>query len=171
MGIRKVSSASCNRLLRGLALGCCYMVLGLVFAFSSGFRSEAAETSAVESQIENTADTEDETDESVNDSYTSMVGTDTVSGGDNTGPDSSEGEVDVSQDNLGCTCTEALISYLEVEAASEEEVTLYTSLEEFEASPAIVDRYQYEILKRFEFLQYSQMILIGLIFVLIFKKK
>jgi hypothetical protein len=146
-------------------------LLGLVFALSSGFSAEAAGTSTIESQIENTADTEDNADELIDDSGTVVVDTGTVSGGDNLGPDSAESEVDASQDILGCTCAETLISFLEVEAASEEEIPVYESLDEFLASPANIDRYQYEILKRLEFMQYSQMILIGLIFVLIFKKK
>lgn len=171
MRIHKVSSASCNRLLRGLALGCCYMVLGLVIAYSCGLSAKAAEIPTIESEIENTADLEDDTGEYIDDTDTIMDGSATVSGGDSSGPVPAPDEVDTSQTDVGCTCAETLAVLLEVDAASENEVITYTNLEEFEASPATVDRYEYEILKRLEFLQYSQMILIGLIFVLIFKKK
>jgi hypothetical protein len=55
--------------------------------------------------------------------------------------------------------------------ASDDEIIVYENLADFEASSVLLDRYQYELLERLEFLQYSQVILISLIFVLIFKKK
>lgn len=167
----KNCSDSHNRLLRGLALGCCYTLFGLVIAFSSGLCAQAAEIPAIESETVISADMEGESVESVDDTNSVMDGSATVSGGDAGGQILPSDEVDDTTTYVGCTCAETLISFLEVEAASEEEIPVYETLEEFLASPANVDRYQYEILKRLEFMQYSQMILIGLIFVLIFKKK
>ena len=46
-----------------------------------------------------------------------------------------------------------------------------TELEEFLQEPLEVNRYQYEILKRMEFMQYAQALMIALIFILIFKRK
>ncbi len=46
-----------------------------------------------------------------------------------------------------------------------------TELEAFLQEPIAVDRYQYEILKRMEFMQYAQALMIALIFILIFKRK
>ena len=46
-----------------------------------------------------------------------------------------------------------------------------TELEEFLQEPIAVDRYQYEILKKLEFMQYAQAIMVTLIFILIFKRK
>jgi hypothetical protein len=55
--------------------------------------------------------------------------------------------------------------------SSVSEDVVYTDLEEFEASSAYVDRFQYEILKKFEFIQYAAAIMIALLFLLLFKKK
>lgn len=48
---------------------------------------------------------------------------------------------------------------------------VYDNLEEFESSPVYVDRYEYEILKRLEFIQYAAAIIIALLFLLIFRRK
>lgn len=112
---------------------------------------------------------EEEVNESVDDTDTALDGSGTVSGGDSSGQILPEDEVDTEMSNELSEAFNAFISLLTEE--SDEEIVVYESLEEFEATPASVTRYEYEVLKRLEFLQYSQAILIGLIFVLIFKKK
>ena len=54
---------------------------------------------------------------------------------------------------------------------TETETILYTSLDDFKASAVLVDRYQYEILQKLEFIQYALVILIALLFLTILKKK
>jgi hypothetical protein len=58
-----------------------------------------------------------------------------------------------------------------VTLSSVSEDFVYTDLEEFESSSAYVDRFQYELIKKFEFIQYAAAIMIALLFLLLFKKK
>lgn len=59
------------------------------------------------------------------------------------------------------------------EAGEEEpaELSEEIAIDSFLESPVQVDRYQYEIIKRFEFLQYAAAIVIGLLFIAIFRAK
>lgn len=160
------SSSLRSRLLRGIALGCCCMTLIL----SSVMQAQAAEVvEDVPDMIE--PGMEDENSGADDDTGTPMD--DGASDPDigETGPDNPEDEVENTPSQVGCTCAETLISFFSTEMTLDEEIIVYENLSEFEASTAVVDRYQYELLKRLEFMQYAQAIMIGLIFVLIFKKK
>lgn len=86
---------------------------------------------------------------------------DTVSAGDSEGL--LEGPLASEEDKLDVAGLEGDTADIPVVYAS--------SLDEFLQEPLAVDRYQYEILKRLEFIQYALAILISLIFVLIFKRK
>ena len=117
---------------------------------------------------------EEETNESLDDTNTSVDGSLTVSDGDSGGQNPSQDEMDGETSNGQIEALNETLALLNAQLAEEtaaDEVVLYESLDEFVAAPATVSRYEYEILQRLEFLQYSQVILIGLIFVLIFKKK
>lgn len=48
---------------------------------------------------------------------------------------------------------------------------MYSDLDEFTASPIYVTRYEYEILKKLELIQYALLIMIALLFLLYFKRK
>lgn len=157
------SSALCSRILRGLALGCCCLTL-LFGSVLTTYAAEPGEDLNLDEMEDVNHDANERTGTALDD------GTSNPDSGE-TGQDSPESEVEVSSGQVGCTCAETLISFLSTETASDEEIIIYENLDEFEASTAFVDRYQYELLKRLEFLQYSQVIMIGLIFVLIFKKK
>lgn len=123
-----------------------------------------------------------ETEEEVIDEFTDDTGAvmddDTVSDSDGeAGPDNEEGEVASQTAGVRCTCGETIISYLESKAIMEAELeasqepVIYQTPEEFEATPALLTRFEYESVKRLNFMQYGMLIIIGLIFILIFKKK
>lgn len=63
--------------------------------------------------------------------------------------------------------TEAFQQLLEAHEPSEE--VIYDNLDEFLQQPAKVSRFEYEIVKKMEYLQYAIAILIALIFLLIFR--
>ena len=51
-----------------------------------------------------------------------------------------------------------------------EDYTILEDLEEFESSTVLVDRYQYAVLERLEFLQYASAIVIALLFLILFMR-
>lgn len=161
------SSSLCSRILRGLALGCFCLS---IFLFSSPVAVIAAETGEPE-EMETIEEMEEIGDGIVAGTVAGLAGDIVDSDSGEAGQTTPESEVEDETVQVGCTCAETLISFLSEESAQSEEITIYENLAEFEASSVLVDRYQYELLKRLEFLQYSQVIMIGLIFVLIFKKK
>lgn len=164
---RILSSALHSRMLRGLALGCFCLS---IFLFSSPASVLAAETGEPE-EMETIEEMEDIGDGIVAGAVTGLAG-DIVDGDSGeAGQTFTEGEMEDEVVQGGCSCAEALISFLSDVETQSEEITIYENLSEFEASSVLVDRYQYELLKRLEFLQYGLVIMIGLIFVLIFKKK
>lgn len=155
------------RLSRGfIALGACSIALMLN---APSIKANATEADPVE-QIEEEMEGLD------NGSIDDDAGT-TVDGDSDSTADGEAGQTDeeawVPGESVqtGCSCGETLIEYFEAQMMDSQELMQYDSLEEFEATPAQVTRYEYEILKRLEFMQYTQLILIGLIFILIFKKK
>lgn len=157
------SSALCSRILRGLALGCCCLTL-LFGSVLTTYAAEPGEDVNLDEMEDVNHDANERTGTALDD------GTSNPDSGE-AGQTTPESEVEDETVQNGCACTEAIISFLSEESAQSEEIVVYDDLAEFEASSALVDRYQYELLKRLEFLQYSQVIMIGLIFVLIFKKK
>lgn len=56
-------------------------------------------------------------------------------------------------------------------AAEQETETVYDNLQEFISQPVPVNRYEYELLSRLEFMQYGIVILIALLFLILFKRK
>lgn len=165
MRMSLLSSNLRGRLSRGFALGCFCLS---VFLFSSPASVLAAETGEPEEILEEMEENENGIDD---DASAGVAGDSVNSDSGEAGPDSSQGEVSDEVVQGGCSCSETLISFLSDIEAQSEEITIYDNLAEFEASSVFVDRYQYELLKRLEFLQYGLVIMIGLIFVLIFKKK
>lgn len=65
--------------------------------------------------------------------------------------------------------SEAFNQLIENQASESSEEIIYDNLDEFLQQPAKVSRYEYEILKKLEYLQYAIAILIALIFLLIFR--
>lgn len=51
-----------------------------------------------------------------------------------------------------------------------EDYTILEDLEEFESSTVLVDRYQYAVLEKLEFLQYASAIVISLLFLILFMR-
>lgn len=51
-----------------------------------------------------------------------------------------------------------------------EDYTILEDLEEFESSTVLVDRYQYAVLEKLEFLQYASAIVIALLFLILFMR-
>lgn len=51
-----------------------------------------------------------------------------------------------------------------------EDYTILEDLEEFESSTVLVDRYQYAVLEKLEFLQYAHAIVIALLFLILFMR-
>lgn len=51
-----------------------------------------------------------------------------------------------------------------------EDYTILEDLEEFESSTVLVDRYQYAVLQKLEFLQYASAIVISLLFLILFMR-
>lgn len=65
--------------------------------------------------------------------------------------------------------SEAFNQLIENQASESSEEIIYDNLDEFLQQPAKVSRFEYEILKKLEYLQYAIAILIALIFLLIFR--
>ncbi len=160
---------------RGFISGWCYILresflimLPVLLILLPCVSTKAASLSPTEETV-----IEEAYDEFTDDTDTSMDGSDTVSDSDISGQDSAPLEVVVQASDEEIEALNTIISLLseEDEGVPVDETPVYSSLDEFEALPVTVSRYEYEILKRLEFLQYSQVILIGLIFILIFKKK
>lgn len=158
---------------RGLvALGVCGIITSLWLCYMPVGATEA------EPIVNEPQETEEVIVDSNNDDTgTSMDGAPDDGSDSETGPDASEGEMEDSTVPIGCTCGTEIIAYLESKALMQaeleaaEEPVIYQTPEELEATPALLSRYEYEVVKRLEFLQYAALILIGLIFILIFKKK
>lgn len=149
-----------------IALGACGIALILNMPSIKAYATEVDPIEQIEKEMEGleNGSTNDDTGAAVD--------------GDSAGLDDGEagqtdekGTIPSESVTPGCTCGETLISYFETQMTDTQELTVYENLTEFEDTPAQVTRYEYEILKRLEFMQYTQLILIGLIFILIFKKK
>ena len=152
---------------RGLiALGACSIALVLNAPSIKANATEVDPVEQIEEEMEGNEDgvIDDDTDTPVDGD------TDNLSDSE-TGQTDEEARIPGESVQTGCTCGETLIEYFETQMTDSQELTQYENLEEFEAAPAQVNRYEYEVLKGLEFMQYTQLILIGLIFILIFKKK
>ena len=121
---------------------------------------------------------EEEVIDGNNDDAGAIVDGNTDAGTDSeAGPDNTEDEMENTSIPVGCTCGQEIIAYMESKAIMQAETdalnepVIYETPEELEATPALLNRYEYEVIKRLEFLQYTALILIGLLFILIFKKK
>lgn len=138
----------------------CASVLMLMFLFSPVVVNAAEITEATIESTESSVVEESETSESVSESLDpgiesestieSEVGTTVVTGGI-------------------VLSSEAFNQLIENQAAESSEEFIYENLDEFLQQPAKVSRYEYEILKKLEYLQYAIAILIALIFLLIFR--
>ena len=85
-----------------------------------------------------------------------------VSGSDVSGSNMlSSGVLDVSGSNM----------FLQMEDSFGKYYPLYESYEKFMESPLLVTRYENEVLKKLEFIQYALAISVALLFLLIFKRK
>lgn len=170
--MRVVKSVRCSllpffRFSRGLiALGACGITLMLNMPSIKVYATEADPIEQIEEEMEGLENG------SINDDTgTAMDGNSVNPDNVETGQTDEEAPVPDESTATRCTCGETLIAYYEAKLTESQELTEYEDLAEFEATPAQVSRYEYEILKRLEFMQYTQLILIGLIFILIFKKK
>lgn len=138
----------------------CASVLMLMFLFFPIFVNAAEITEETIESTESSVVEESETSESVSErldpgiesesTIESEVGTTVVTGGI-------------------VLSSEAFNQLIENQAAESSEEIIYDNLDEFLQQPAKVSRYEYEILKKLEYLQYAIAILIALIFLLIFR--
>lgn len=138
----------------------CASVLMLMLLFSPAVVNAAEITEATIESTESSVVEESETSESVSESLDpgiesestieSEVGTTVVTGGI-------------------VLSSEAFNQLIENQAAESSEEIIYDNLDDFLQQPAKVSRYEYEILKKLEYLQYAIAILIALIFLLIFR--
>lgn len=170
---KNYNSVSPQHRLRGIvALGVCGIITSLWLCY---LPVGATETEPV---INEPQETEEEILDSVDDDTGTIVDGDVVDDSDSeSGQSSEEGEMEIPPVTVGCTCGEEIVAYFESQALMQAELdamnepVIYATPEEIEATPALLSRYEYEVVKRLEFVQYCALILIGLLFILIFKKK
>lgn len=138
----------------------CASMLMLMFLFSPAVVNAAEIT---EVPVESTESTEAE------DSEMNETGTENLDPGSES-ESTIESEVGTSVVTGGIVLSsEAFNQLIENQAAESSEEIIYDNLDEFLQQPAKVSRFEYEILKKLEFLQYAIAILIALIFLLIFR--
>lgn len=138
----------------------CASVLMLMFLFSPVVVNAAEITEAT---IESTESSEAE------ESETSEIGTENLEPGSET-ESTIESEAGTTVITGGVVLTsEAFNQLIENQATESSEEIIYDNLDEFLQQPAKVSRFEYEILKKLEYLQYAIAILIALIFLLIFR--
>lgn len=118
-----------------------------------------------EGELNGTLDNQSNNFESGSDTisdYSETVGfDDTVSGGDASGSLTRDEIIYLLQS----------VSVDDTNEVKEDYFPLYESYEDFMESPLYVTRYENEVLKKLEFMQYAQAIMIALLFLLIFRKK
>lgn len=138
----------------------CASVLMLMFLFSPAVVNAAEIT---EELIESSVSSEAE------ESETSEIGTENLEPGSET-ESTIESEAGTTVITGGVVLSsEAFNQLIENQAAESSEEIIYDNLDEFLQQPAKVSRFEYEILKKLEYLQYAIAILIALIFLLIFR--
>lgn len=155
-----------------IALGVCGIIAGLWLCYMPVGATEN-DPMVIEPQ-----ETEEEIlDSNIDDTGAIVDGAPDDDADSEAGPDTPESEMEVPIVQVGCTCGEEIVAYLESKELMQAELdalnepVMYATPEELEATPALLSRYEYEVLKRLEFMQYTALILIGLLFILIFKKK
>lgn len=174
--IVKESSAPHKRFTRGLtALG----ILSIILCLNTMpvYATSIPPIDFEEPEEQPEEQTEEVVDEPDDDTDTALDGDSVSDNSSEDGQIDEEVQLEVQPVEIRCTCGETIVAYMqevaiaEAEARALAEPVTYATEEEFLSSPATVTRYEYEILKRLEFMQYGALILIGLIFILIFKKK
>lgn len=138
----------------------CASMLMLMFLFSPAVVNAAEISEVTMESTESSEVEESETSESVTENLD--PGTESES--------TIESEVGTTVITGGVVLTsEAFNQLIENQALESSEEIIYDNLDEFLQQPAKVSRFEYEILKKLEYLQYAIAILIALIFLLIFR--